>query len=186
MNRRIKMLLVGLGLLVTLLLGCAFYLWMRYVRPVNFFFEQQAKTTPLFDALNKKVFDEFSHPEGVELIRAGFLGNGIPGGSHGLMLRADYSVVDDTLSLSDIRSYYEDQFAKNGWEQRSSPDDEYRLFYARGTACIDITIIMNSRYREYELEIWHDFLAQDFSPELPPLDLLKIFDGYETWIMTCP
>jgi hypothetical protein len=40
--------------------------------------------------------------------------------------------------------------------------------------------------REFGINIWHDFLSQEFSPSLPPDELLYNWDMGKTDIVTCP
>lgn len=168
-------------------LGAWRYYWVKFIHPVEVFRAQELESIQYFDALNMSTLGELPNPSAdVELISQGTGGILSPTNVHGRVLRLRYSIdPNSTLTPVSILEHYRRALIPKGWNESplSLGDEESRL-YTRGTACIEIVILFQAR--EYDIDIWHDFLSQEFSPTLPPLDMLHSYDYGKTDILTCP
>jgi len=185
-QRVIKLLVIVASIALLILTGCWFAYWATFDQPLETFREQELTAIPYFDALNRDVLSELPlPPEGVQLISQGTGGILSPTNLHGRRMVLRYEIVSiDNRTAQDILTYYTDWLTPNGWEFSSSSFGENAALYWRDTACIEIFVLLAAR--EIDIDIWNDFLAQDFSPVLPPTDSLRLYDYGETDILTCP
>lgn len=183
---RLNVLLPGL-ILVMLLGGWLFY-WIKFIHPINVFREQEIESIQYFDALNTIVLNNLpAPPEGMKVISEGTGGVLSPGNVHGRILVVRYSAINNTdEALNDILHLYKSALIRTGWEEQEEIhiDDYYSLTYSYGTACVKLVAFYGTK--EFDFEIWHDFLSQEFSPSLPPTELLYNYDMGKTDIVTCP
>jgi hypothetical protein len=160
---------------------------MKSIYPWKVFRAQEINSIQYFDELNDAVLSELPDPSAeVELISQGTGGILSPANVHGRILRLRYSIdANSALTPVDILEYYQKSLTPEGWNETplALGDEESRL-YTRGTACVEIVILFQAR--EYDIDIWHDFLSQEFSPTLPPIDLLHSYDYGKTDILKCP
>ncbi len=179
-----KITLTLLGILLVLITGGYSFYWIKVVHPLDVFRTQEVNAIPKFDALNSAVLSELPEPPaGVELISSGASGILGPTNVHGRKLRLKYSVNSD-FDLNNILVLYQNELEPKGWHGILTHQGERSIIYYRDTSCVQIIII--SLAKEYQIEIWHDFLSQSFSPTLPPAQLLNMHDVGETDILTCP
>ncbi len=179
-SRKILFVLIG-GLLILVLGGCLLY-WIKVIHPLRVFHSEEINSIPQFDALNEDVLKKLPEPPpGVELISSGTTGILGPSNMHGRVLRLAYS-IDGDIDFDSILMLYQNGLEPNGWYRLPKSQDD--IVYYRGSSCVEIIIIAPSE--EYNIDIWHDFLSQSFSPTLPPARLLTMRDFYETDILTCP
>lgn len=181
MRSRKQSLWVKLVATLLALLAICISLWGIFLYPYRSFRAQEIETLPSYDALNDAVLKELPEPpEGVELKSKGSGGIVGPSNMHGRILRLTFSIVN--TRPYDIYTYYENALATKGWA------NVYRgeIIYYRNTSCIKIKVYDSQFLKEYYISIWQDFSAQDFSPALPPLWLLRFYDFGETDILTCP
>ena len=176
--------LIGLGCFTPL---C--WLWLKYVEPYTTFRQREIKAIPLFDALNNSVLGEIPPPTGVTPLPAQTQSVGLngPQGFHGRTLRLVYGF--GSLSAEEISDYYQMKLMSNGWTRYRGLVGNDEALYIRGTGCVELTLFegeLNGKPNEYSLVIWYDFLKQEFSPLLPDLSLLKLYDLLETYIVKCP
>jgi hypothetical protein len=101
-----------------------------------------------FDQLSDQILNELPPPDGVELDHLDRFG------TTGRLLVAYYNLHgENTGSIDD---YYDHLLNKNGW--KIYPEHN---FYYRKFSCVRFSYMASSTY---EIEIWHDFWKQPFSP----------------------
>lgn len=169
-------------------LGAWRYYWVKFIHPVEVFRAQELESVRYFDALNTSTLSELPAPlEGMKLISQGTGGILSPTNVHGRILVVRYSVTDNTdAALDDIFDLYKSELIRKGWEEKDGIRmvNYYSQIYSQGTACVELAALYGTR--EFEIQIWHDFLSQEFSPSLPPAELLYNWDMGKTDIVTCP
>jgi len=170
-------------------LGVWRYYWVKSPRPIEVFRSQELEAVQDFDALNAGTLSELPvPPEGMKLIRQGTSGILSPTNVHGRILILRYSVIDDAdAAVDDILNLYKNYLIGKRWQQKDEIQmvNYYSLTYSHGTACIKLLALYGAP-REFEINIWHDFLSQKFSPALPAPELLYNWDMGKTDIVTCP
>jgi hypothetical protein len=174
------------ALIFALIAGWWVFYWIKYIHPVDVFRAQEVDSIPHFDALNQSVLGELpSAPQGVKLISQGTGGILSPTNLHGRRLVLKYVTnFNASLTSNTIVVLYENALIPKGWEESASPFGADSSLFVRNTGCIELVILVPAN--EYDVYIWHDFLSQDFSPTLPPPELLRMRDYGETEILTCP
>jgi hypothetical protein len=185
----LKLTIVIAGIIFVIGLGVWRYYWVKFAHPIEVFRAQEVESIQYFDALNMGTWSELPIlPEGRKLIPQGTSGILSPTNVHGRILILRYSVVDDAdAAVDDILNLYKNHLIGKGWQQKEEIQmvNYYSLTYSHGTACIKLLALYGAP-REFEINIWHDFLSQKFSPTLPPAELLYNWDMGKTDVVTCP
>lgn len=184
----IRLTLVIVGIVLIMALGYWFIYWIKFVHPLDIFRAQEIESIQYFDALNMTVLNELPAPtEEMKFISQGTGGILSPTNVHGRILVVRYAVLDNIdASMNNILNLYKSELTKQGWNEgeKVSIDGYYSLTYSHDTSCVKLVALYGTS--EFNLEIWHDFLSQKFSPSLPPSELLYHWDMGETDIVTCP
>ena len=189
-KHRLGLAILIAGTILVIMLGGWLFYWVKFLHPIDVFRAQELQSVQYFDALNMTILSELpSLPDRLKLISQGTGGILSPTNVHGRILVVRYSVADNTdAALDDILNLYKSELMRKGWEEKeeiNNIDGYYSLTYSHGTACVNLVALYGGT-REFKLQIWHDFLSQEFSPSLPPSELLYNYDMGKTDIVTCP
>jgi hypothetical protein len=185
----LRLAMVMTGVILVIGLGAWRYYWVKFIHPVEVFRAQELESVQYFDALNAGTLNELPvPPEGMKLMLQGTSGILSPTNVHGRILILRYSVVNNTdAALDNILDLYKSELIEKGWEEKEGIRmvNYYSQIYSQGTACVELVALYGAP-REFEIQIWHDFLSQEFSPSLPDSELLYNWDMGKTDIVTCP
>lgn len=178
MKKIFKLVILAVSLLGILLLVFMYITWRLYLQPFDHFIAQARDTMPMLDALNADVYKELPQPP-PNVVQSNIYSNGIdsPGNVIGRDMFVEYK--NDTLNDMEVLSYYRSSLENDGWHEDHKSDS--RSTYSKGNACIRISTYQN--LHSYMLVIWHDFLAQEFSPEPPDMKSVYIYGKgpYNMW-----
>jgi hypothetical protein len=157
--------------------------YLVYELPYQQFITAERTAYPLFAELDRKVYEQFPPPDGVEILEKTDVESFSESGYHGHMIHVEYSVDSSQVSLEDIKLYYEKLLESKGWLPLVGKN-AYGLGYYHGTSCFTLSKLLDS----YIIRISHDFEGQSFSPKLPPTWVIFFhemkYDG--TYIEECP
>lgn len=143
-----------------------------YVIPYNNFRAAEKAAIPKFDALNESTLSEIKPPRNNVVVHRNSVGIDPSAFIHGRELSVSYSM--DSMTNHEILSYYDTQLIKNGWIGEIQGDDG--AFYYQKEACFSLIIFQHDQL--FEIDIWHDYFSQSFSPPVP--DWFGWSDGGKT------
>jgi len=148
------------------------------------FRSQERRALPQFAALNEAVYAQIPPPSGAE--EQSVFRDPVEIQEHGIHLSVDYQISG--LSADEVLSYYENLLIPKGWQIDEPDSDESVTVYYRGSACIRLALYQdpNRAPESYHVTIYHDFLAQNFSPTPPPKWVLDAYDSFNTQMLRCP
>jgi hypothetical protein len=163
--------------------------YLVYELPYQQFRTAEKTAYPLFVELDKKVYEQFPRPIGVEIEENTEFENFSESGFHGHMIIMKYLIDHNRTNIDDVLSYYELLLKSKGWLPLREKS-QYGLRYHNGTACLTLGTIPDNHniISYYDVTISHDFEGQSFSPKLPPAWVIFFheikYDG--TYIESCP
>jgi len=175
-------LLCAIGVMILVIRMYFSYLAERY--------DQVQKELPLVKQklikLNIEKLALISNPEGTEEIERIDLGSEYD--SYGIRTYVQYT--QDSPDF-DIQTYYQGLMKRLGWILASSyyGEDIVETKYNYEDACVVITTFPKYNptiVQTYSILVYHDFIKQGFSPELPPKWYMSIREYGKTDIIRCP
>jgi hypothetical protein len=177
-------------LLATFLVGFLTFLGIKihykvYILPYEKFQASEAIANPKFAALNDALYSQIPLPNGVD--EESRSQQTALNSSHGVHMYLDYLMVNTTPS--EVQSYYDDFFLKQGWEKYELSSKGLGLVYYHGTSCYQINMSLNHLgeiSNQYLVFIYHDFFEQEFSPIIPPRFVLSYHEVGKTSFTRCP
>jgi hypothetical protein len=162
MDQKIKKMLGILALLIILVLLCCILSYYIYSAPYSNFLKIESGALEKFAKLDQTLSSQIPTPVGVtEKTR---LEKKNPGLIHGAIMYIEYEMGQ--LSPADILNFYEAHFYKLGWDQFVLSDYwlPHVVFY-KDSACVEV--FFGAGPNSYELQIYHDYFAYEFSPTPP-------------------
>jgi hypothetical protein len=194
MSHRIRTVIAIALVLILFLVGIYTMInrWFEYsvIKPYNVFRAQEVEAISQFDQLNKGIADDLPPlPSGVQFEKEYSVGINGPLYLHGRYLYLD--LKKPTTISEDIFDYYRTYFLANGWSETMNGNTPLSYVYSRDTSCVEISVYspdINNEYQPIQIEIWHDFRNQSFSPKVPeiPSGLFSLLESGKTFFVECP
>lgn len=163
MKINLKNFMNATGLVLGLMFLCGYLLYLVYSAPYQKFRDDEAQALGKFEVLNEALYSQLPVPRGVTEEKQ--VRQRDPGSTtHGAILLVEYDLGNQ--SLENILDFYDTHFRTIGWEKFVISDDfDPNIVYYKTNACVEIFFPANPSL--YELQIYHDFLSEDFTPKIP-------------------
>jgi hypothetical protein len=169
--------------LLSLLLLCCVLSFLIYTVPYSRFLKVEVKALEKFAALDQNLYSQIPIPRGVTEIKKVEIKN--PGLIHGSIMYVDYEMGQQ--DPADILYFYKAYFYEIGWDRFVLSDYSMLpdvVFY-KDSACVEFfwgSYPPNS----YELQIYHDYFAYEFSPTPPWIIAWHEIDNGGLKYIRCP
>lgn len=184
MNKKIW---IGLGIFFVMVVTSIIGFWI-HLTYLGKWYDQVWAEMPSIDqkmiSLNHAALAQIPIPAGVIMTEQQEWGVDSIHTSYGVDTHISYMIIDPKL---DVQLYYRNLMNQLGWVLiSSSPGDLIvETIYNKKTTCMRVTTYP-SENKVYDIEVYQDFLKQDFSPKLPPEWYIEFRQYGQNNIEQCP